>query len=278
MSRKGPLRKGQDLTSQYLELQVDPKRRGKGNERRPMLARDCNDLGDAERYRVQIIMEVTKKIDEIQNAALGEFRIQELNDEINKLIREKTHWQRRIIDLGGPDHFLAGTGHAEGLRAQGSGGYMYFGAAKNLPGVKELFEVEAQGPAKRSRAELYKSITPDYYGYRDDNDGLLNAEKRAETKMRARAAKDLKAKMTEAGVTSYQYVLETTDDIMNVPSQSEVERRMLESRKKQLLARYGIVDIPVVDKEADKLKSEESPVMYGPTCDSPSPPPSPTPQ
>ena len=31
-------------------------------------------------------------------------RIRDLNDEINKLIREKGHWEVRIIELGGPDY------------------------------------------------------------------------------------------------------------------------------------------------------------------------------
>lgn len=41
-------------------------------------------------------------------AGLGEFRIRDLNDEINKLLREKRHWQERIKDLGGPDYFVSG--------------------------------------------------------------------------------------------------------------------------------------------------------------------------
>jgi pre-mRNA-splicing factor ISY1 len=35
---------------------------------------------------------------------LGEFKIRDLNDEINKLLREKLHWEERILDLGGPDY------------------------------------------------------------------------------------------------------------------------------------------------------------------------------
>jgi len=31
-------------------------------------------------------------------------RIRDLNDEINKLIREKGHWERRIVELGEPDY------------------------------------------------------------------------------------------------------------------------------------------------------------------------------
>ena len=51
--------------------------------------------------------------------------------------------------------------------------YRYFGAAKNLPGVKELFEAPAPPPTKRNRYELYKRIDMDYYGFRDDEDGVL---------------------------------------------------------------------------------------------------------
>lgn len=37
-------------------------------------------------------------------AGLGEFKIRDLNDEINKLLREKGHWEYRIKELGGPDY------------------------------------------------------------------------------------------------------------------------------------------------------------------------------
>ena len=30
-----------------------------------------------------------------------------MNDEINKLMREKSHWERRIVELGGPDYSRA---------------------------------------------------------------------------------------------------------------------------------------------------------------------------
>lgn len=118
-------------------------------------------------------------------------------------------------------------------------GYRYFGAAKQLPGVKELFEKEAPKQVRkwredggkviwqqvlavdvhfcllrasgntsalfgstlscrvllaaccvtqvfRTRQQLFKSITPDYYGFRDEEDGvLLEVEKAAEAAMQA---------------------------------------------------------------------------------------------
>lgn len=42
------------------------------------------------------MIETALLITEIQNAGLGEHKIRSLNDEINKLIREKTLWEDRI--------------------------------------------------------------------------------------------------------------------------------------------------------------------------------------
>ncbi len=68
-----------------------------------------------------------------------------MNDEINKLLREKELWEARILELGGADYKKLGPRllDKEGREVPGAGsrGYKYFGAAKDLPGVKELFEV-----------------------------------------------------------------------------------------------------------------------------------------
>lgn len=40
-------------------------------------------------------------------------------------------------------------------------------------GVRELFEQEPPPPPRKTRAELMKDIDADYYGYRDDDDGIL---------------------------------------------------------------------------------------------------------
>ncbi len=42
----------------------------------------------------------------IISAGLGEFKIRDLNDEINKLLREKGQWEVRIKQLGGPDFLV----------------------------------------------------------------------------------------------------------------------------------------------------------------------------
>ena len=45
----------------------------------------------------------------IQNAGLGEFRIRDLNDHINKLLREKKHWENRLRELGGKSYSSKGA-------------------------------------------------------------------------------------------------------------------------------------------------------------------------
>jgi hypothetical protein len=52
-------------------------------------------------------------------------------------------------------------------------GRRYFGAAKQLPGVKELFEKEAPRQLRRTRHQMYAHINADYYGFRDEEDGVL---------------------------------------------------------------------------------------------------------
>lgn len=81
-------------------------------------------------------------------------------------MRIKSKWEDRIRELGGSDYKGAAlllqkssTFEAEGLELPGADGYKYFGAAKNLPKVRELFQREAPQPPKVSRGDLYKRVT-----------------------------------------------------------------------------------------------------------------------
>lgn len=143
--------------------------------RRPPITSECHEVKQAEKWRRDILKELTKSISEIQNASLGEHRIRDLNDHINKLLKEKYAWGCRIQELGGPNYNGrdAKSFDADGRELPNGGGYRYFGAARDLPGVRELFQAEAPEVPRRTRADIYKNITPDYYGYRDEDDGVL---------------------------------------------------------------------------------------------------------
>ena len=179
--------------SRWREAKLAEEGLDKKSQRRPYLASECHDLKDAERWRLQIIKEISKKVSQIQNAGLGEFRIRDLNDEINKLLREKGHWETRIIELGGRNmRRRSRMLDNEGKEVAGSRGYKYFGAARDLPGVRELFESQEPVNVKKTRAELMKDIDSIYYGFLDDDDERLiplevEAEKAAVRFFRMRA-------------------------------------------------------------------------------------------
>lgn len=153
-------------------------------KKRPKIASEVGTVRECEQWRTELIRETAQKIKEIQNAALGEHRIRDLNDEINKNLREKNYWEEQIKNLGGADYKASAPGPNEiyGAELASHSGYKYFGAAKDLPGVRELFEntVTPEAPRK-TRTQLFKNLQPDYYGWRDEDDGmLLLAEQEAE--------------------------------------------------------------------------------------------------
>lgn len=64
-------------------------------------------------------------------------RIRDLNDEINKLIREKGHWEVRIVELGGPDYAKSAP------RAQDSEGNEIRGATGKGAGYRRAAHFSA---------------------------------------------------------------------------------------------------------------------------------------
>jgi len=230
--------------------------RGK-KERRPFLASECDSLSDSERWRRQLIKEMSKKISEIQNENLPEHRTRDLNDEINKLMREKGHWERRIVELSGPDYSKIAPKVTDDDGTQvpgGRGSYRYYGAAKKLPGVAELFRQEPPPPPKRTRYEMYKGVDADYYGYRDDDDGTLKpleTLQEEQAKMEALEAwkeqektallRDLKDEakaraQVEAIVADFAAPQEAEFKAhVRVPQKEDLEKAVLEKRKRKLM-------------------------------------------
>lgn len=150
--------------------------------RRPRNITSVESIPVCEQWRGQVLKEISRKVSRIQETSLSDYQIRDLNDEINKLMREKYVWELRIRELGGPNYMRGGRVLDEdGKEVPGGGkGYRYFGRAKELPGVKELFEAAMQStkPDREhkgaTRAELSKGIDAGYYGYNlDEEDGTL---------------------------------------------------------------------------------------------------------
>ncbi|XP_010542134.1 PREDICTED: pre-mRNA-splicing factor ISY1 homolog [Tarenaya hassleriana] len=289
--------KAQSMLNRFITMKESEKKKPK--ERRPYLASECRDLAEADKWRQQIMREIGRKVAEIQNEGLGEHRLRDLNDEINKLIREKSHWERRIVELGGPNY----TKHAPKMtdlegnivdvpNPSGRGpGYRYFGAAKKLPGVRELFDKPPELRKRRTRYDIYKRIDASYYGYRDDEDGILEKlEKKAEEEMRRRAVDEWRrveevrrearkgaTEVVSVGAAVAKEVLfEEEEEVVEeerrrerereekekqsefvvhvpLPDEKEIERMVLEKKKMELLSKYASEDLVEQQTEAKAM-------------------------
>jgi pre-mRNA-splicing factor ISY1 len=228
-----PAEKARAMMNKWVAMTDGEDKAKPSHQRRPHLASECEHLVDAERYRNQIIREIADKISKIQNPALPEHDIRELNDTINKLQREKFHWNKRIYQLGGLDYnTIERKRRIEQGDTQMYSIYRYYGVAKDLPGVKEHLEKEARSRSKVKRSDVHKSLTPDYYGWRDEEDGILL---------------ELEGLATDELIKHYQIVQQVssptydTDDFLDgLQSQAEISKIMLEIKKKALLEKYSL--------------------------------------
>ncbi|XP_054153802.1 pre-mRNA-splicing factor ISY1 homolog [Oppia nitens] len=241
--------KAMTTLARWRQSQLDDTGTG-DKQRRPYLASECHDLKEAQKWRLDIIREVSKKVTQIQNAGLGEFRIRDLNDQINKLLREKRHWEYRIHQLGGFTHKTGPRFENTGREVVGNRGYKYFGAAKDLPGVRELFSHEPPLIPRKTRAELMRDIDADYYGFRDEDDGVIVAE---EQKLEKQLLAEV---MASNGIEEFQELNDKSVDndldddldssgpkrfisyVPYIPTQEEVQQELLRRKKQELLEKY----------------------------------------
>ncbi|XP_008696047.1 pre-mRNA-splicing factor ISY1 homolog isoform X3 [Ursus maritimus] len=219
---------------------------GKVKERRPFLASECTELPKAEKWRRQIIGEISKKVAQIQNAGLGEFRIRDLNDEINKLLREKGHWEVRIKELGGPDYGKVGPKMLdhEGKEVPGNRGYKYFGAAKDLPGVRELFEKELRaGLVEKWKAEREARLARGEKEEEEEEEEEINIYAVTEEES------DEEGSQEKGGEDGQQKFIAHVP----VPSQQEIEEALVRRKKMELLQKYASETLQAQSEEARRL-------------------------
>ncbi|TDL27912.1 Isy1-like splicing factor [Rickenella mellea] len=180
--------KAQSMLYRFREAQAAELGLGTRGDRRPRMASACKSLRECERWRGEILREISRKVSKIQDAGLTDYEVRDLNDDINRLMREKRHWENQIIALGGANYRRnVAMLDDDGKEVPGTKGYKYFGRAKELPGVKELFQSRAKDEDEENQAKsFYKKFTsqgPAYFGDLDEQDeALLTYERQAEEK------------------------------------------------------------------------------------------------
>lgn len=141
----------------------------------------------------------------------------------------------------------------------GNKGYKYFGAAKDLPGVRELLNQETISVPKKTKAELMRSIDADYYGYRDEDDGVILKE---ETKVQKEELIKLAENEKNSNMNTIQEriknITEKNDSeaevdfagpknfishVPKIPSQQDIHEELMRRKKQELLKRYVSDDL-----------------------------------
>ena len=75
----------------------------------PKAITSVDSIAVCEKWRAQVVKEIGRKVMRIQEPALSEFQIRDLNDEINKLMREKHMSEIQLRNLGRPNYLKAGS-------------------------------------------------------------------------------------------------------------------------------------------------------------------------
>ncbi|KAM5533139.1 hypothetical protein V8D89_013187 [Ganoderma adspersum] len=178
--------KAQSMLYRFREAQAAELGLGTRSDRRPRMASACKSLRECERWRGEILREISRKVSKIQDAGLTDYEVRDINDEINRLLREKRHWENQIVALGGANYRRnVAMLDDDGKEVPGTKGYKYFGRAKELPGVKDLFMSKKTEEDEENKVQnYYKKFMnqgPAYFGDLDETDGkLLEFEMHAE--------------------------------------------------------------------------------------------------
>ncbi|KAJ1504115.1 NineTeen Complex (NTC) component [Coelomomyces lativittatus] len=211
--------------------------------KRPTHTRLASTLQEAEKWRGQVIRDITRKVTRIHDPGLNDGQIRELNDEINKFFKEKWQWEKRILELGGTDYSkMAARMLADGKELPGMKGYKYFGRARELPEVKELFEKmsgSSTGISEKIKFDRSR-LDAEYFGYLDDPE-LQTFETTKEKELFEEHTQDLDTSLENIDhldpLMKQLYDGASSLHLEFVHSVEDVEQWILEKRKKELLSK-----------------------------------------
>lgn len=230
-----------------------------GRSRRPKMITEQDSIPLCEKWRGQVLKEISRKVSRIQDPALSDYQIRDVNDEINKLMREKYMWEVQIRNLGGPNYTTraaAGGSHKmydeQGREIPGVGnkGYKYFGRARELPGVKELFEAAAKARAEgrqgaekplEAREDLRRVVDAAYYGYAPDEEGGGGADLLAyEAEKEAAAFENLGQNGSKEVPPDWEPLPGDVGDgkVWVLPTVEEVQEELIDRRRRKLLDQF----------------------------------------
>ncbi|KAF3768697.1 Isy1-like splicing factor [Cryphonectria parasitica EP155] len=231
-----------------------------GRTRRPRAITEQDSIPACERWRGQVLKEISRKVSRIQDPALSDYQVRDVNDELNRLMREKHAWEVQIRNLGGPNYMRGGSGGGGGRSAMydeqgrevpgvGNRGYKYFGRARELPGVKEMFEAAARGRAdadgdKKKRAgleardDIRRAVNAAYFALApgEEDEELLAYEEEKETA----AFENLARNGSKEVPPDWEPLPGDAGDgkPWQLPTTEDVQEELIDRRRRRLLAQF----------------------------------------
>lgn len=219
--------------------------------RRPRNITEVDSVAICERWRGQVIKEISRKMSRVQESSLSDYQIRDINDELNRLMREKHMWEVQIRNLGGPNYMrgAARLYDEKGKEIAGSGGmggkgYKYYGRARELPGVKEMIEAAEESARTKARGreekleeskDLRKTVDAAYYGYGPSGEDAVLLSYEAE-KERQAVANLLENGSQEAPDGWVSLPGDVGDGrVWELPTLDEVQKELVDRRKQKLL-------------------------------------------
>lgn len=195
--------------------------------RRPKRVASVRNLKDALEWRGQVAKEISDKLTRIYDPSLNDWQVEDLNDQLNNLIKERNRWDWHIQKgLGGAKPRKTGT-----INGTLIAGKRYFGRALELPEVQKV--LKEQEESKKSNQELVntrlipKDYNDDYYGTMQDASELRKYESSWTPVLRRHYGKK------DTGC-------DTLKGDIDIPDLKEMERWLVERKKQKLLKELGL--------------------------------------
>ncbi|GCF00074.1 nineTeen Complex (NTC) component [Zygosaccharomyces mellis] len=195
--------------------------------RRPKRVASVKNLKDALEWRGQVAKEISDKLTRIYDPSLNDWQVEDLNDQLNNLVKERNRWDWHIQkDLGGAKPRKTGTVNGKLIA-----GKRYFGRALELPEVQKV--LKEQEESKKSNQELVntklipKDYNDDYYGTTQDVPELRQYESSWTPVLRRHYGR------RDTGC-------DTLKGDINIPDLKDMERWLVERKKQKLLKELGL--------------------------------------
>lgn len=236
---------------------------------RPKYVQKEQSLPQADKWRSVVLGEISTRLSKINDPAANDYQVRDLNDELNKLYKEKRAWEYHIRDLGGQDYIL--SSQSDGLTGVEVNGYRYFGRAKDLPDIKKILEDRRQSKKTQGDKKLQKQLEEkrvrarnarldeEYFGYEElaEEDSEKRVKNQVLNILGISILDDRSPPVTEKNgndILNYERtrsvqlirkqkepIENQEDDIIDddIPSNDDVMKWFVQRRKKQLLAKLA---------------------------------------